>query len=335
MPDASPYRLKLTNMELSSLSKDGYRFRSVKVVWVITMVYIGLTLASFLSLWAAGMPSFDAMNHAFSIAATGGFSTRNLSIASFDSELINFVCIVFMAISALHFGLIYSVFATRSLKPLNTTVVKYYFASIVVLSVITAFSLVGEGGYDSWGKAAMDASFNIVSYMSTTGFANCDNSTWPWVASAVLMFVSFHCGCSGSTTGGIKIDRLIISFKAIANEVKRRLHPSSLSLVKLSGHHLADSTISGVMMYIVVYMLVIFISIIAVMMCGTDPLDAVSGVIASVGSVGPGVGEIGSLDNYSSQLPLAKIIYSFDMFLGRLEIYPVLIVISLLFKRNR
>lgn len=335
MPDASPYRLKLTNMELSSLSKDGYRFRSVKVVWVITMVYIGLTLASFLSLWAAGMPSFDALNHAFSIAATGGFSTRNLSIASFDSELINFVCIVFMAISALHFGLIYSVFATRSLKPLNTTVVKYYFASIVVLSVITAFSLVGEGGYDSWGKAAMDASFNIVSYMSTTGFANCDNSTWPWVASAVLMFVSFHCGCSGSTTGGIKIDRLIISFKAIANEVKRRLHPSSLSLVKLSGHHLADSTISGVMMYIVVYMLVIFISIIAVMMCGTDPLDAVSGVIASVGSVGPGVGEIGSLDNYSSQLPLAKIIYSFDMFLGRLEIYPVLIVISLLFKRNR
>ena len=335
MPDASPYRLKLTNMELSSLSKDGYRFRSTKVVWVITMVYIGLTLASFLSLWAAGMSSFDALNHAFSIAATGGFSTRNLSIASFDSELINFVCIVFMAISALHFGLIYSVFATRSLKPLNTTVVKYYFASIVVLSVITAFSLIGEGGYDSWGKAAMDASFNIVSYMSTTGFANCDNSTWPWVASAVLMFVSFHCGCSGSTTGGIKIDRLIISFKAIANEVKRRLHPSSLSLVKLSGHHLADSTISGVMMYIVVYMLVIFISIIAVMMCGTDPLDAVSGVIASVGSVGPGVGEIGSLDNYSSQLPLAKIIYSFDMFLGRLEIYPVLIVISLLFKRNR
>ena len=335
MPDASPYRLKLTNMELSSLSKDGYRFRSTKVVWVITMVYIGLTLASFLSLWAAGMSSFDALNHAFSIAATGGFSTRNLSIASFDSELINFVCIVFMAISALHFGLIYSVFATRSLKPLNTTVVKYYFASIVVLSVITAISLVGEGGYDSWGKAAMDASFNIVSYMSTTGFANCDNSTWPWVASAVLMFVSFHCGCSGSTTGGIKIDRLIISFKAIANEVKRRLHPSSLSLVKLSGHHLADSTISGVMMYIVVYMLVIFISIIAVMMCGTDPLDAVSGVIASVGSVGPGVGEIGSLDNYSSQLPLAKIIYSFDMFLGRLEIYPVLIVISLLFKRNR
>ncbi len=335
MPDASPYRLKLTNMELSSLSKDGYRFRSTKVVWVITMVYIGLTLASFLSLWAAGMSSFDALNHAFSIAATGGFSTRNLSIASFDSELINFVCIVFMAISALHFGLIYSVFATRSLKPLNTTVVKYYFASIVVLSVITAFSLVGEGGYDSWGKAAMDASFNIVSYMSTTGFANCDNSTWPWVASAVLMFVSFHCGCSGSTTGGIKIDRLIISFKAIANEVKRRLHPSSLSLVKLSGHHLADSTISGVMMYIVVYMLVIFVSIIAVMMCGTDPLDAVSGVIASVGSVGPGVGEIGSLGNYSSQLPLAKIIYSFDMFLGRLEIYPVLIVISLLFKRNR
>lgn len=335
MPDASPYRLKLANMELSSLSKDGYRYKSTKVVWIITMVYIGLTLTSFLSLWAAGMSPFDAVNHAFSLAATGGFSTRNMSIAYFNSDLIDFVCIVFMAVSALHFGLIYAVFASRSFKPLNTTVVKYYFASIVFLSLMTAISLVTDGGYESWGKAVMDSFFNVVSYMSTTGFANCDNSTWPWIACVVLIFVSFHCGCSGSTTGGIKIDRLLISFKAIVNEVKRRLHPTSFSHVKMSGHHLADNTVSAVMLYIVLYVFVIFVSIVAVMLCGTDPADAVSGVIASVGSVGPGIGELGSLDNYSAQLTMAKVIYSFDMFLGRLEIFPILIVISLLFKRDK
>ena len=335
MPDASPYRLKLANMELSSLSKDGYRYKSTKVVWIITMVYIGLTLTSFLSLWAAGMSPFDAVNHAFSLAATGGFSTRNMSIAYFNSDLIDFVCIVFMAVSALHFGLIYAVFASRSFKPLNTTVVKYYFASIVFLSLMTAISLVTDGGYESWGKAVKDSFFNVVSYMSTTGFANCDNSTWPWIACVVLIFVSFHCGCSGSTTGGIKVDRLLISFKAIVNEVKRRLHPTSFSHVKMSGHHLADNTVSAVMLYIVLYVFVIFVSIVAVMLCGTDPADAVTGVIASVGSVGPGIGELGSLDNYSAQLTMAKVIYSFDMFLGRLEIFPILIVISLLFKRDK
>ena len=335
MPDASPYRLKLANMELSTLSKDGYRYKSSKVVWIITLVYIGLTLSSFLALWAAGMSPFDAINHAFSIAATGGFSTRNMSIAYFDSGLIDLVCIVFMAVSALHFGLIYAVFASRSFKPLNTTVVKYYFASIVFLSLMTAISLVTDGGYDSLGRAVMDSFFNVVSYMSTTGFATCDNSTWPWIACVVLIFVSFHCGCSGSTTGGIKVDRLLISFKAIVNEVKRRLHPTSFSHVKMSGHHLADNTVSAVMLYIVLYVFVIFVSIVAVMLCGTDPADAVTGVIASVGSVGPGIGELGSMDNYSAQLTMAKVIYSFDMFLGRLEIFPILIVISLLFKRDK
>lgn len=335
MPEASPYRLKLTNLELSSLSKEGYRYKSSKVVWIITSVYLVLMVSSCLSLWAAGMSFFDAVNHAFSIAATGGFSPRNLSIAYYDSDLISFVAMAFMAVSALHFGLIYAVFATRSLKPLNNSVVKYYFASIAVMSLVIMYSLLTDGGYDSWGKALMDSTFNVVSYMSTTGFANCNNAEWPWLASIVLIFISFHCGCSGSTTGGIKIDRLLISFKAIGNEIKRRLHPSSVSQVRFSGQHLPDSTVSSVMMYIVVYVILIFISILIVMMCGADTADAVSGVIASIGSVGPGVGDLGSLDNYSSQLPLVKMVFTFDMFLGRLEIYPLLIVISLIFRRSR
>ena len=335
MPDASPYRLKLTNMELSSLSKEGYRYKSSKTIAIITMVYVALTVVMFFSFWAAGMTMFDALNHAFSVAATGGFSTRNLSIGYYGSDLINVVVMVFMAISALHFGLIYAVFATRSLKPLNNPVVKYYFGSIAVMAFIIILNLKLDGGYESWGRAMIDGSFTVVSYMTTTGFAICDNSMWPWLAGIVLIFASFQCGCSGSTTGGIKVDRVMISFKAIANEVRRRLHPTSISQVKLGTHRISDDAVSSVMMFIVVYIFVIFISIIAVVFTGTEVPDAVSGVIASVGSVGPGLGDIGSMDNYSTQTVIAKFIYAFDMFLGRVEIYPVLIVISLLFKRNR
>lgn len=335
MPGASPFKLKLTNMEMSSLSKEGYRYKSSKIIFVITAIYVGLTIASCLSLWVAGMPFFDAINHAFSIAATGGFSTRNLSVGAFGSDLINIIVLVFMVVCAMHFGLIYAAFATRSFKPMNNTVVKYYFGSIAVCSLIIMFSLMSEGGYDHWGRAAMDATFTVVSYMSTAGFGICDNSSWPWIAGIVLLFVSFQCGCSGSTTGGIKVDRILIAFKAVIQEMKQRLHPTAVSRVRLSGHHLSDSSVKGVMTYIVAYVFLTLISILLVLVCGESASDAVSGVIASIGSVGPGLGELGAMDNYSAQSAMAKFIYAFDMFLGRVEIYPVLIVISMMFRRDK
>ena len=195
-------------------------------------------------------------------------------------------------------------------------------------------SLKLQGGYDSWGRALMDSSFTVVSYMSTAGFAICDNSQWPWLAGVVLLIASFQCGCSGSTTGGVKVDRILISFKAVVSEMKKRVHPSVVSHIRMGDTYLTDEEVSSVLMYIVIYIIVIFLSIIAVLLCGTGVPEAVSGVIASVGSVGPGLAEVGCLDNYAAQPDMAKLIYSFDMFLGRVEIYPVLIVISLIFKRR-
>ena len=335
MPSASPYRLKLTNMELSSLSKEGYKYNSSKVVRVITSVYLGLTAVSCLSLWAAGMPFFDAINHAFSIAATGGFSTRNLSIGYFQSDLINLVTMLLMVVSAMHFGLIYAVFATRTLKPMKNPVVLYYLSSIVVMSVIVTLSLMSEGGYASWGKALLDSSFTVVSYMTTTGFAICDNALWPVLAGMILILAGIQCGCSGSTTGGLKVDRVLVVFKALRNEIRRRLHPSSVSQVKMGGQYLPDNVVGSVFMYIVIYVVVIFVSILAVMLCGSEPVEAISGVISSVGSVGPGLGDVASLDNYSLQPVMSKLIFTFDMFLGRMEIYPIFIVISLMFTRSK
>lgn len=334
LPQASPYRMKLASVEMSSLSKDGYRYKSSKVVKIITGVYVGFTIAICLSLWAAGMSFFDAVNHAFSIASTGGFSTRNLSIGYYQSDLINMIVMFYMAVCAMHFGLIYAAFITRSFKPLNNSVVKYYFGSILVCSLIIMTVLLVQADYQSWGRAAMDSAFTVVSYMSTAGFGIVDNGSWPWLAGLVLMFVSFQCGCAGSTTGGIKVDRILIAFKAICHEVRHRLHPSAVSQVSISGQHLSDSSVSSVLMYIVTYVFVLFLSVVGVMLCGSGLTEAVSGVVASVGSVGPGLGEIGCMDSYSAQPVMAKFIYAFDMFLGRLEIYPVLVVISLMFRRK-
>jgi trk system potassium uptake protein TrkH len=171
--------------------------------------------------------------------------------------------------------------------------------------------------------------------MSTCGFGICDNSTWPWIAGIVLLFVSFQCGCSGSTTGGIKVDRILIAFKAIGNEIRHRIRPNAVSQVRMSGHHLTDSSVHSVMIYIVTYIIVIFVSILAVMLSGSDASEAVSGVIASVGSVGPGLGELGAMDNYSAVPSVSKFIYAFDMFLGRVEIFPILVVFSMIFRRGK
>ena len=335
MPQASPFRLKLANMEMSALSKGGYRYNSTKVIRVITGVYFAFALVIFLSLWAAGMTLFDAVNHAFSIAATGGFSTRNLSVGYYQSDILHLIVMFYMAVCALHFGLLYAMVITRSFKPLNNTVVKYYFGSIAVCSVLTAIALMTKGDYTHWGRALMDASFTVVSYMSTTGFAICDNSVWPMIAGLVLLFVSFQCGCSGSTTGGIKVDRILIAFKAIGNEVTRRIRPHAVSQVKMSGHFLTDSSVHSVMMFIVTYFIVIFISILLVMLAGSGTTEAVSGVIASVGSVGPGLGDIGAMDNFSAEPVMSKFVYAFDMFLGRVEIFPILIVLSMIFRRGK
>lgn len=335
MPTASPYRLKLTNMEMSTLSKGGYRYNSSKVIRIITGVYVSFTIVIFLSLWAAGMTLFDAVNHAFSIAATGGFSTRNLSVGYYHSDLINVVVIFYMAVCALHFGLIYAVFVTRSLKPMRNSIVAYFFGSIIVASLIVGLTLKIQGGYEQWGRAFMDSTFTVVSYMSTTGFAICDNSSWPWVAAVVLLFVSFQCGCSGSTTGGLKVDRVLIAFKAIGSEIRRRIHPNAVTQVRLDGHHLSESVVGSVMMYIVTYFIMVFISIVIVMLCGSGATEAVSGVIASLGSVGPGIGELGAMDNFSAEPALSKFVYAFDMFLGRVEIFPVLVVLSMIFNRGK
>ena len=335
IPDRNPAKLKLIHLELSSLSKEGYRYKSGTISRVMVSVYIGLAVTETLLLWAAGMTPFDAVNHAFSTVATGGFSTKNTSIMYFDSIPIDIITTVYMMLSSMHFGVIFAVIAKRSFKPLKHPVTRYYAGVIVVFSVIIALSLKTQGGYASWGRAVLDSTFQTVSYISTTGFGQADNAGWPLIANTILLFAALHCGCAGSTTGGIKADRMFISFKAIKGEFLKRLHPSSLVRTKVGNRIINDGTISSVFLFIVLYIIVLSVSFLLVLVCGVEIGEAFSGTIASLGNVGPGIGQLGTIGTYSDLPSAVKFIFTIDMFLGRVEIFPILIVISMFFNRQK
>ena len=337
IPDVGSFKFRMSNLEVSALSHYGYRYRRTNVPRIMLSVYIGLTVIETLLLMAAGMSFFDAVNHSFSTMATGGFSTRNTSIMYFDSPVIDVIIIVFMILASMHFGVIYAMLIKKSFGPIKNSVTIYYLNVILVLSLFTAFILMLQGGYGSFGKALLDSVFQVVSFISTTGFGNADNALWPMLANVFLLFAAFHCGCSGSTTGGIKADRMLIIFKEIGNEFKRRLHPSSVFCTKVDDHTVNNEQISAVFLYFVAYVFILFVSFMAVLLSGVEISDAFSGTLASLGNVGPGLDGLGTMGNYASQPAFAKMIYTAAMFLGRLEIFPVLSVLYVVlnFRKNR
>ena len=334
IPTSSPVRLRLTNMELSSLSRDDYRSRANKTVYIFAWVYLGICAAAFLAYWAAGMSVFDAVNHAFSVCATGGFSSRNLSIGSFESPLISIITIVFMLLASVHFGLIFVALASRSVKVFRNPVLRFYLVALAAVCVITSVSLKLQGAEASWGKAFLDGTFHVVSYASTTGFAIADNAAWPALPCFMLILVSLICGCAGSTTGGLKVDRAMVLFKAIHMQILKTLSPSSIYEVRMGRRILHDEEIYPQVLYIAMFFMLIGLSSIVCMLLGDPNGHALTGSVATLSNVGPSLGSIGSWGNYNAEPGSIKFVFTVNMFLGRVEIYPVFAVIASIFSRK-
>ena len=334
IPSSSPMRLRLTNMELSSLSKDSYHARSNQTVYIFTSVYLGLTAVAFLAYILAVMGPFDAVNHAFSVCATGGFSTRNYSIGSFHSLPITLVTMLFMYLSSLHFGMLYIVLVSRSLKPLNNDVFKFYTSMLVGGSVIVAIVLHSKGIIESWSWAFVDAGFQVLSYASTTGFGISDNSIWPLFPCVLIMVLGLQCGMAGSTTGGLKSDRVLLVFKSMAQHRKMTVSPSSVVEVRLNGKPLSDKDVEPHVRYVAVFFLVFIISTLLCLAFGSDDGNAIMGTLCCLDNVGPAAGSIGTFGNYNAEPSMAKFFYTVDMFMGRVEIYPVISVASFIFSRR-
>ena len=334
IPNSSPVRLRLTNMELSSLSKGSYDTRTNNVVFIFVYVYLGLLVVSFLSYWIAGMSPFDAINHAFSVSATGGFSTRNLSIGAYHSRWIEGLTMLFMFVSSLHFGLVFYAVVRHSLRPLNNPVVKFYVACVVFFSLFLGFTLKAQGFASSMGEALWTGVFQTLCISTTTGFAITDNAQWTMLPNMVLVFMGVMCACAGSTSGGVKADRVLIVFKSIGLQVRRALYPSAIVEVKVGSRVMRDEEVTPHLIYIAMYMLLISISSGLLLLMGQNDADALACSIASLGNVGPAIHEFGTYGSYNSMPEAGKVLMTLNMFLGRIEIYPVLAVLASTFKRR-
>lgn len=335
IPGSTQMRMRLINMELSSLSRSGYASRPTKVVNIFAYVYLSLFVLATCAYLIADMSPFDAVCHAMSVVATGGFSTRTASIAAFDSVAVEAVSILFMLLSSVHFGLLFMAVISHSFRPLNSPVIKFYLAYIVIFTVMLSAGL-GIGGFTkSVGESLRVGLFSTVSVASTTGFAIADNAQWPAWLMVTPVMAALVCGTSGSTTGGIKSDRVVLFFKFIGRHVKNILHPSSVNEVRMGKRVLSDHDVVPHILFIGIYALALLISSTLCIFSGMDPDASLVSSVMCMSNAGPACGELGNFGSYASVPVLSKLLLSFDMFLGRVEIYPILAVVAMIFDRKR
>jgi trk system potassium uptake protein TrkH len=241
---------------------------------------------------------------------------------------------VYMVLASMHFGLIFLALVRRSLKPLNNEVLKFYLWGLVVGSLLVGITLKAEGVEQNWGHALLNGSFHIISYASTTGFAIADNSAWPYLASVLLIFFGIRCGMAGSTTGGVKSDRVLLFYKQIGYYLKHALYPSSINEVRLNRRVVKQEDVAPHILFVSLFLVVMMLSFLICLIFGVDNMEALSSTISSLSNVGPSVGAMGTFGNYNVEPTAVKFMYAFDMFLGRVEIYPVFAVVSMIFGRK-
>lgn len=325
IPTLGKTRMYLSRLEMSSLAKANFHYKSNKLLRVVIIVYLGLTLVETLLLYSFGMSLFDAVTHTFGTVATGGFSTKNSSIGHFNSIAIEIVIIIFMFLSGMHFGVLYNIFTFKNVKWYKSSILKFYFFSMLLGVVLIALSVKGNN-YQTWGEALRFSAFQLVSLASTTGYATADTTLWPPFAIMVLFYFLFQCACAGSTAGGIKVDRMVIFFKSIRRQVMKLQHPQAVIPIRIDGNPIDDDTVYSVLLFIVLYILILFVNGLLLTTMGVDMMTAFSASAATISTAGPGFGEVGTVSNFASIPDLGKVLLSFNMLLGRLEIFGLMLI---------
>ncbi len=287
-------------------------------------VYFGLTLVCAGAYYLAGMSIFDAIAHSFSTIAIGGFSTHSQSIAYFNSIKIEIVCMIFMLLSALNFILHFHSLKSRSLKIYFKDVEsRLYFLLIIISSILL---LLYSSLMYSNQISIMSILFQVVSFITTSGFISTSYENWPVSIISVLIFLSFLGACAGSTGGGIKIIRVLFIVKELKRGLIKIIHPTAEVPIKINNQAINDNVSNNILLFFIFYLIsYVFLSI-ALLFTGLDATTAFSSIAACLNNLGPGAGSV--IDNYSSISTLSKYILSFTMLLGRLEIYTLLIIMT-------
>ncbi len=303
---------------------------TAKALWY---VYVAFTIACTLSYMAAGMGWFDALCHAFSTVAIGGFSTHDLSIGFFDSNAIDLVAIFFMFAAGINFSLHFYAWRYVSVRHYSKDPeFRAYTAVLIVVSVLVVATLFQHQYFDTAGQTIVRGVFQAVSIATTTGFTTDSFSTWPTVLPVLLLFTSFIGGCAGSTAGGIKVIRCLLIYKQGVREIVRLVHPSAEIPVKLGNTAVPYRVVDAVWGFFSIYVVVFGVMMLIMMATGIDQVTAFSAVAATLNNLGPGLGDVSA--GFMSLNDTAKWIAMAGMLLGRLEIFTLLVLITPMFWRH-
>ncbi len=292
---------------------------------ILYIIYIALTLLQIFLLAVGGMPLYDSMVHTFGTAGTGGFGIKSDSIASY-SPYLQWVITVFMFIFGINFNLYYLALIKR-FKSVFSSEELWTYVAIVFISIF-AVALNISPIYGSLSETLRMSAFQVMSIMSTTGYATADFNLWPQFSRTVLLLLMFIGACAGSTAGGLKISRVIILFKSAKRELKKMIHPRSVSAVRFEGKSLDQQTLSGIGVYLSFYIAIILAVLLLISFEPFDFETKFSSVIACFNNVGPGLGAVGPTGSYAGYTAFSKVILSVSMLLGRLEIYPIIFLLS-------
>ena len=301
---------------------------------ILYTIYIVLTAAEAVALRIAGMSWFDAVNHSFTTMATGGFSVRNTSIAEYQSDAITWVIVAFTFLAGINFSLLYAVVRGRIRDALRSEELRWYLlilAATITLICVDLHVELGQGWYES----VTDAAFQATTIMSTTGYATKDFTLWPTFSRCILVLLMYVGGCAGSTAGGMKISRLMLQVKSLRRELDHIIHPNRVSVITMDGQSVDERAVNSAHMFQVAYLLILMAGTLVVSL---DVLGFTESFVASltcISNVGPALGALGPMANFAPLSWFSKLVLALIMLMGRLELMPLLVLLSPSTWRNK
>ncbi len=318
--------MHLLRAEVPGPEKDKLVPKARESAKILYSMYFGLTALQVILLLFGGMNLYDSVIHAFSTAGTGGFSNRSSSIAYYDSAYIDGVITVFMVLFGINFNMYYFILLKKFKAVWKNEEVRTYLGIIAASTIAIMFNILHI--YETPLKAFRYAVFQVSSVITTTGFVTADFNLWPEFSKTILLCVMVVGACAGSTGGGMKVSRIIILAKSVKQEIKRLVKPKSVNLVKINGKKVGEDTLHGVYIYTIAYMGILSLSVLLVSINDFDFTTTFSGVLTTLNNVGPGIAGVGPIENFAAFSSFSKIVFSLNMLIGRLEIFPFLVLFS-------
>jgi trk system potassium uptake protein TrkH len=320
--------MQLFNAEASHVTVEKLTPRISQTARILWLLYCGMTVAHTLLLLAGGMSVFDALAHAFATVSSGGFSTKNASLAHYSSPYIEWVTVLFMFLAGASFTLHFRAMRGRSLRSYGRdNEFMYYAIAILIASVLVYFGI-PESSHADWADRLRASVFQVVSLVSSTGFITSNYDLWAPAAQLILLLLMFHAGCVGSTSGGLKVARWVLLLKGWKTEIRKLAHPRAIFVTRYNGEAVSPDIMSSVQGFLIAYLVIFSVCSILLSALGMDVLSATSAVITAMSNVGPGLGTVGAIDNFGHVADAGKWILSFCMLMGRLEFFTVLVLFS-------